>query len=74
MGPKEGGGRNVADGGEKPERCPSWIFMIILGLGPDKGGSVFIVDDVESPETFEFDSCVVKVFLMVRNVRRSPSL
>ena len=48
--------------------------MIILGLGPDKGGSVFIADDVESPETSEFDSCVAKVFLMVRNVRRSPSL
>ena len=48
--------------------------MIILGLGPDEGGSGFIADDVESPETSEFDSCVVKVFLMVRNVRRSPSL
>ena len=48
--------------------------MIILGLGPDKGGSVFIADDLEIPETSEFDSCVVKVLLMVRNVRRSPFL
>ena len=48
--------------------------MIILGSGPGKGGSVFIADDAESPETSEFDSCVVKVFLMVRNVRRSLSL
>ena len=58
----------------KNREVPSWIFMIILGLGPDEGGSGFIADDVESPETSEFDSCVVKVFLMVRNVRRSPSL
>ena len=48
--------------------------MIILGLGPNEGGSGFIADDVEIPETSEFDSCVVKVFLMLRNVKRSPSL
>ena len=37
-------------------------------MEPDEGGSGFIADDVESLEMSKFNSSVVKVFFMVRNV------